>query len=343
MLPVRIRVSTNRQRLIDTSDGSELWTHLCDWEYVAEGNAHCVFRYASSSICRLEGKVLKLPKRRPIDRLSKLQTHGPLSVADLDILPLKAVARKALCVVLDTEIALLLQNRPHKNQQADLLHKNSDRLFTHTADDPQTGDILCTLETDLVDPPILPMHIHETTFTYISVEIKPKGGIPTFISPEFVTPWLNGCIACTSHSSSMFYRFPCRYVIQQYKKLNYGKIQSLSKFDPEGFFTCDKSSMYTQLENLIRTPQNNVNIFINGDRCKWDIHTDMTRIYAVLDLLIQILLLEKSVFYILRVLQSFSENQALTAARLYEKVNSKLDCPSKGLSSINKYKTVGIR
>ena len=85
---------------------------------------------------------------------------------------------------------------------------------------------------------------------FISVEIKPKWGFLPFskwISPE-----------------NDFKKSICRFCLHQSLKLKKGTIDDISQYCPLDLFGDCKCKLTMALESLLRTPQNNIKIMING-------------------------------------------------------------------------------
>ena len=101
------------------------------------------------------------------------------------------------------------------------------------------------------------MYIPHRQSSVVTFEIKPKwGSLPQ---------WLLGWSVISSHPIEAVEQTKCRFCIQQYKKLRSGKATSLSLYCPLRLFSTATNQMQSFLD-LMKTPQNNFGVFVDGSR-----------------------------------------------------------------------------
>lgn len=171
------------------------------------------------------------------------------------------------------------------------------------ASDEDMRSSFALLEKDLVTPPMPPEDLLSigapcpdatsdkptgTKWFYITCELKPKTGLPALIS--CTSP--SGCpqcramgtrctrLACSTkdvresdifREGSQHLRYPSRFTLQQQLKLVKKQALERSSYRPEQFYSHlrHRDTVMNQLCSLLKQPQNNCRLFMNGIRVIW--------------------------------------------------------------------------
>jgi hypothetical protein len=241
---------------------------VCDWTYKAEGAANVVWSYAGDE-WPLQGAILRLAKRKhkhPHEREpgvgESLQTTDPLEHVRVCMRPIlgaefvipgervavEAEFVRAMAVRLAEQSALRPLRRHEDELDVSLCHAVVMRDHTQLCV-PGTEDPTCT--------------VGEVTFC---VELKPKSGkIPPPGAPcrYCAHQVLKACelegLCAPERASGEGLGYPA---LSEQQLL--AAARHVSRYCPLDLYSCEEQRMLAALHALVKSPQNNLRLFVNG-------------------------------------------------------------------------------
>ncbi|KAF9359017.1 Inositol-pentakisphosphate 2-kinase [Mortierella sp. AD094] len=215
------------------------------WKYRAEGNANLVLEYIGPDP-RFKTTLLRL---RKVDRQTQNSAQVPDPTHELnkkDISTESFFASEVVGLLLGQEfveqlIALELPTDFLKSLAAAIDPFRPESRLHKSIDCSQTVGFLALDHTRFIGP---------SANSSASVEIKPKWGFLT--TSAFI------------RKEQSIKRRRCRFCMYQHRKLKSGQEESLSQYCPIDLFSGKDTLVEDSLNALVKTPQNNLRLFVNG-------------------------------------------------------------------------------
>ena len=261
-----------------------LTSSASDWRYLSEGKQHIVFAFEGgrnkgnlepTSTALLAGRVLKLSKSVLLAAQS-----NPLPSRTALVERLSLTHRYTSRVIRPIFAATDREGDPPSSDwfeegeilwypaylAAELLQKafplrpeTRIRQFDLFNCPPRRDggfQIPVVLLEDYTSP--LHLHLKQAASAQASSPLPPS--LPPTICIELKPKW--GFLP--SHSSSPEKLSICRFCMHQYTKLVKGEVREHSHFCPLDLFSCEERRVARAVEELFRTPQNNLRIFVRA-------------------------------------------------------------------------------
>jgi hypothetical protein len=209
---------------------------LEDWRYLSEGNAHIAFEYASNKESKYQNTILLFNKK---DRSY-----------DIELLDLFYTGI----------IELWLSPYVNRPVPVNVDYSNIPKQMLSCS----TASNVVLVMNNMMKPKYssLSFHSNAKQSNFISFEIKLKSGFKS------CSPFLKDCNMIKSRIS----RFQLMQRKKNYSAMNcniqprWGKYEKMSSYDPLDFLSCDKLRINRALIELLKSPQNNLQVFFNGEK-----------------------------------------------------------------------------
>ncbi|KAF9203343.1 Inositol-pentakisphosphate 2-kinase [Haplosporangium sp. Z 27] len=212
------------------------------WKYRAEGNANLVLEYIGPNP-RFKTTLLRL---RKIDQ--QIQDDDPTyALNKKDISTESLFASKVAGLLLGKEFVEQLVAIPLPSQFLNSLaisieSSRPENRLHKSIDCSQTAGFLVLDHTRFIKP--------SANHPSAAVEIKPKWGFLT--TSAFI------------RKDQSIKKRKCRFCMYQHHKLGLGKEESISEYCPIDLFSGKEALVEDSLRALVKTPQNNLRLFVDG-------------------------------------------------------------------------------
>ena len=222
-------------------DEEPLELDYADWTFLAEGNAHVLL--VSSHSC--EGKVLRIPKRVPLETVSTANflTHvaSPLLGRQYILFPRFIQLSEEFIAALKRAVATSAPAEGRRQWDTDGI----------------TFPWMAELLPDCFSPYIIPKHLPRgVSSELLSVELKVKGGLLSY------SPFLQGASLIKLRRS----RFQLLHAYKHYIKHRSFDGYNVPSYRPSDLCSGDSHKIHEALLSLLRNPGNNLSIWRDGHR-----------------------------------------------------------------------------
>lgn len=206
---------------------------MSEYVYLAEGGRNLVLKYVGQEK-QLIGTVLRVQKNALSDLKFKYKSFSKKFLTSL-------ISPRFLQDAVKVEISDHFRNQINDKIKFNL-KRPENRRFQEINSTVRTA---CILEN-------LTAKVGQSNSDTITVEIKPKCGyLPMKQLLSYFSQNMKSSIS--------------RYQLHQVLKLKQNKLTRISEYDPLLLFSNDENKMLQALKALIKTPQNNLRVFLNGE------------------------------------------------------------------------------